>query len=135
MQRLMLPQLCEEVLKAMRNLKYSKSMLNSNKQVFSMLLEFASKRREQFLTQSLIEDFLEEKFSFSYGMLVSEFSHLTIIAVRGMKRLQQFASSGHIQKMATPKKCMNGQWMIIECYVPISPSRRNMAWQRIPFDV
>jgi len=104
MQRLMLPQLCEEVLKAMRNLKYSKSMLNSNKQVFSMLLEFASKRREQFLTQSLIEDFLEEKFSFSYGMLVSEFSHLTIIAVRGMKRLQQFASSGHIQKMATPKK-------------------------------
>ena len=84
----------------MRNLKYSRSMLNSNKQVFSMLLNYASERRVDFLTQSLVEDFLREKFSFSNGMRVSEFPHLSSIAVRGMKRLQQFASSGHIQKRA-----------------------------------
>lgn len=88
----------------MRDLKYSKSMLCSNRQVFSMLLEFASERKEKFLSQSLVETFLEEKFSFSYGMLVSDFSHLTTIAVGGMKRLQQFASSGHIQKMANIKE-------------------------------
>ena len=100
MQRLTLPQLCEDVLKAMAALKYSRSMLDSNRKVFSMLLIYASERRVDFLTQSLVEDFLREKFSFSNGMLVSEFPYLSSIAVRGMKRLQQFASSGHIQKRA-----------------------------------
>ena len=69
-----------------------------------MLLEFASERGEDFLTQSLVEDFLAEKFSFSYGMLASEFPHLTTVAVGGMKKLQQFASSGYIQKMANTKE-------------------------------
>lgn len=104
MQRNKLPKLCEEVHKAMRDLKYSKSMRNSNKQVFSMLIDFASTRNEEFFSQSLAEAFLEEKFSYSYGMLASGFPHLATIAVGGMKRLLQYSTAGYIEKMATPKE-------------------------------
>ncbi len=103
MQKQKLQKLCENVLKAMQDLNYSRSMLDSNRQVFSMLLEFSAKRKAEFLTQELTESFLKEKFSYSTGDRVSDYSHLCLIASGAMKRLMQFSNSGFIQRKANPK--------------------------------
>ena len=59
---------CAEVINALIDLGYSKTIVNAHKQAYSRLQEFAVGRNVAVFSQELAETFLKECFSYSYGM-------------------------------------------------------------------
>ena len=94
---------CAEVINALIDLGYSKTIVNAHKQAYSRLQEFAVGRNVAVFSQELAETFLKECFSYSYGMRINDFPYSTGIAVNAMERLRQLTVCGCIPQKASPQ--------------------------------
>lgn len=103
MQKQQLKDSCDGVIQAMLDLKYSRSVVGSHRQVLSMLQRFAQGRGAEHYSQRLGEEFLRETFSYSHGMRVSERKYIVLMAVEAIKRLGEYTTCGCIRRKATPQ--------------------------------
>lgn len=102
MQNHQLKKSCEAVINQMIDLKYSRSVIGSHRQSFSMLQKFAAQKGAGYFTHQLGDEFLKETFGYSVGMRVSELKHIGLISVEAMKRLAEYTTCGCVRRKADP---------------------------------